>query len=117
MLLHTGKMEAPNMNKTEFAKRLSEIMEENNRTARDVSLNIGQNSGYINSILNEKAYPSMDVFFKICDELKITPVDFFDTKTRYPEMMNRIVPYYNLLNKEQAETVEKLIKAIAENNK
>ena len=94
MLLHTVKMEAPNMNKTEFAKRLSEIMEENNRTARDVSLNIGQNSGYI-----------------------ITPVDFFDTETRYPEMMNRIVPYYNLLNKEQAETVEKLIKAIAENSK
>ena len=92
-------------------------MNENNRTARDVSLNIGQNSGYINSILNEKAYPSMDVFFKICDELGITPVDFFDTETRYPEMMNRMIPFFKELNKEQTETIEKLIKAIAENNK
>ena len=105
------------MDKKEFAKRLSEVMEENNRTARDVSLNIGQNSGYINSILNEKAYPSMDVFFKICDELKITPVDFFDTETRYPGMMTRVAPYFNELKPDQAETIEKLLKAIVENNK
>ncbi|MBP5773385.1 MAG: helix-turn-helix transcriptional regulator [Eubacterium sp.] len=105
------------MNKTEFATRLNEIMQENNRTARDVSLKIGQGSGYINGILNEKSYPSMDVFFKICEELSITPVDFFDTETRYPEMMNRIVPYYNKLEKDQAETIERLIKAIVENNK
>ncbi len=110
-------MEAPNMNKTEFAKRLSEIMEENNRTARDVSLNIGQNSGYINSILNEKAYPSMDVFFKICEELSITPVDFFDTKTRYPEMMNRIIPYLQKLDHQQLDTITKVTIAIVENNK
>ena len=100
------------MNKTEFAKRLSEIMEENNRTARDVSLNIGQNSGYINSILNEKAYPSMDVFFKICEELNITPMDFFDTENRYPEMMNRVAPYFKKMNKEEFETVENLLSAI-----
>ena len=105
------------MNKTEFAKRLSEVMDENNRTARDVSLNIGQNSGYINSILNEKAYPSMDVFFKICDGLKITPVDFFDTENKYPEMMNRIIPYLKDLNYEQFDTIEKIVKAIVENNK
>ena len=100
------------MTKAEFAKRLSEIMEENNRTARDVSLNIGQNSGYINSILNEKAYPSMDVFFKICEELNITPMDFFDTENRYPEMMNRVAPYFKKMNKEEFETVENLLSAI-----
>lgn len=100
------------MTKAEFAKRLSEIMDNNNRTARDVSLNIGQNSGYINSILNEKAYPSMEVFFKICEELNISPVDFFDTETRYPEMMNRVAPYFKKMNKEEFETVENLLSAI-----
>ena len=105
------------MDKKEFAKRLSEVMEENNRTARDVSLNIGQNSGYVNSILNEKAYPSMDVFFKICDELKITPVDFFDTETRYPGMMNRILPYLKELDYDQFDIITKIVIAIVENNK
>ena len=105
------------MNKTEFATRLNEIMQENNRTARDVSLKIGQGSGYINGILNEKSYPSMDVFFKICDELSITPMDFFDTENKYPEMMNRIISYLKELNYEQFDTIEKIVKAIVENNK
>ena len=104
------------MNKTEFANRLNELMETNNRTARDISLNIGQNSGYVNSILNERAYPSMEVFFKICDELEITPMDFFDTDTRYPDMLNRMVPYLKKLNKKQFENVLLLVEAIAKNN-
>ncbi len=104
------------MNKTEFANRLNELMEINNRTARDISLNIGQNSGYVNSILNERAYPSMEVFFKICDELNITPVDFFDTDMRYPDMINRIIPYIKKLDKEQLENVALLIETIAKNN-
>lgn len=105
------------MTKAEFAKRLSEIMEENNRTARDVSLNIGQNSGYINSILNEKAYPSMDAFFKICEELGITPMGFFDTENRYPEMMNRVAPYFRKLNKKEFEAVELFLETIVEKKK
>ncbi|MCR5430290.1 MAG: helix-turn-helix domain-containing protein [Eubacterium sp.] len=105
------------MNKEEFANRLDELMAENNRTARDISLNIGQNSGYVNSILNKRAYPSMDVFFKICDELKITPVDFFDTDTRYPEMLNRIIPYLMELKQDQLENITLIVKAICENNK
>lgn len=105
------------MNKEEFANRLDELMAENNRTARDISLNIGQNSGYVNSILNKRAYPSMDVFFKICDELKITPVDFFDTDTRYPEMLNRIIPYLKGLKQDQLENITLIVKAISENNK
>lgn len=105
------------MDKNEFANRLNELMETNNRTARDISLNIGQNSGYINSILNERAYPSMEVFFKICDELKIAPVDFFDTDTRYPELLNRVIPYMMQLNQEQLENVTLLVEAIVKNNK
>ena len=59
----------------------------------------------------------MDVFFKICEELKITPVDFFDTENRYPEMMNRMIPYLKELTQEQLDTIEKIVKAIVENNK
>ena len=105
------------MNKEQFADRLGELMAENNRTARDISLNIGQNSGYVNSILNKRAYPSMDVFFKICDELNITPVDFFDTDTRYPEMLNRIIPYLKELRQDQLENITLIVEAICKNNK
>ncbi len=38
-------------------------------SARDMSLSIGQNAGYINTIESGKAFPSMTVFFYICEYL------------------------------------------------
>lgn len=44
-----------------------------------MSLDIGQNKNYINSIESGKNYPSMVHFFDICEYLHITPQAFFDT--------------------------------------
>ena len=104
------------MDKKQFAKRLNELMDEKNVTARELSLKVGKNSGYINSIINGRSYPSMDGFFDICEELGITPVDFFDTETRYPDMLNRMIPYFNKLNPKEFDNVFHLVEAIAKKN-
>lgn len=59
-----------------FAKRLSELRMLKNVSAREMSLAIGQNQGYINNIENGNNLPSMMAFFYICDYLEITPMDF-----------------------------------------
>ena len=41
-------------------------------SARDMSLSIGQSEGYINNIENGVNFPSMTVFFYICDYFGIT---------------------------------------------
>ena len=46
-------------------------------SARDMSLSIGQNEGYINHIENMQAMPSLPVFFNICEYFEITPAEFF----------------------------------------
>ena len=38
---------------------------------------IGQNSSYINRIENQRAFPSMQGFFYICEYLGVTPGAFF----------------------------------------
>ena len=40
------------------------------------SLALDQNSSYFNRIENKKVFPSMQVFFQICDHLDITPGAF-----------------------------------------
>ena len=62
-----------------FADRLSELRTEKNVSAREMSLALGQNASYINRIENRKAFPSMQLFFYICEYLGITPQDFFST--------------------------------------
>ncbi len=46
-------------------------------SARDMSLSLGQNAGYINNIENGHNFPSITVFFYICEYLGITPKEFF----------------------------------------
>lgn len=65
----------------DFSKRLAKLRNQKGVSARDMSLSIGQNPGYINNIEMGKALPSMASFFFICDYLEISPKQFFDTDT------------------------------------
>ena len=60
-----------------FSRRLAQLRAQKGVSAREMSLAIGQNSSYINRIENQRAFPSMQGFFYICEYLGITPGAFF----------------------------------------
>ena len=62
----------------EFSKRLIELRSERDISARNMSLSIGLAENYINKIERNLFYPSMSVFFYICEFLGVTPKEFFD---------------------------------------
>ncbi len=95
------------MFKNEFADRLSKLRLEKGISARDMSLSLGQNPGYINNIENGKALPSMFVFFSICDFLNISPSEFFDIENDNPEKIDEVVEDLKKLNKEQLDNIAK----------
>ena len=64
----------------DFAARLAALRETKGVSARDMSLSIGQNAGYINGIENGRALPSMSAFLFICEFLGITPAEFVSVK-------------------------------------
>lgn len=72
-------------------------------SAREMSLSIGQSEGYINNIENGVNYPSMTVFFYICDYLGITPKEFFDTETLNPTKVNELLSALKGLSNEQLD--------------
>lgn len=49
-------------------------------SAREMSLSLGQSTGYINNIENKNSLPSMSVFFYICDYFGISPKEFLSLK-------------------------------------
>lgn len=61
-----------------FCERLTELRLKAGISARDMSLSIGQNAGYVNQIENKRMYPSMEMFFAICDYFKISPMEYFN---------------------------------------
>lgn len=78
------------MYEEEFPIRLAKLRTQKGVSARDMSLSIGQNAGYINNIENGKALPSMSAFFYICEYLSVSPAEFFDTDSEQPEELRRL---------------------------
>lgn len=96
----------------EFVSRLTELRLKHGVSARDMSLSLGQNSGYINNIECGKALPSMSVFFYICDYFHITPADFFEINNPNPEKISEIVENLKLLDDEHLTIIHNLVKGL-----
>ena len=101
-----------NMFEELFYKRLTELRNRKGVSARDMSLSIGQNAGYINGLENKKGLPSMSVFFYICDYLKITPEEFFDTGKSDPECLKELLAEAKTLSPEKLRLVVELMRCM-----
>ena len=98
------------MYEEEFSTRLAKLRCKKGVSSREMSLSIGQNSGYISNIECGKALPSMSVFFFICEYLNITPSEFFDMNTEDPERINILLKDLKQLNSEQLTLISAMVK-------
>jgi len=93
-----------------FYKRLTQLRLQKGVSARDMSLTLGQSSGYINKLENKQMLPSMMVFFYICDYFNISPKEFFDDDLKTPAVMRMLVNDLKQLNDEQITNVAAIVR-------
>ncbi len=102
------------MYEKQFAQRLSQLRLKKGVSARDMSLSLGQNSGYINHIENGQTLPSLSVFFNICDYFSITPTDFFATDNNDPKLIKDISTDLSKLDEMELRSLYILIHSLAQ---
>jgi len=95
------------------AKRVVQLRSLKKVSARDMSLNMGQNEGYINSIENKKTAPSISGLYYICEYFGVQLKDFFDTGNAMPEMLEEVVADLKELDRESLEQVSAIVKKFA----
>lgn len=100
------------MDEKDFSLRLAQLREKKGVSARDMSLSIGQNPGYINNIESGKSMPSLTGIFYICEYLGITPSDFFDLENQNPNKLIEVIRDLKRLNDKQLAAVSTIIKEI-----
>ena len=98
----------------DFSNRLIKLRNQKGVSARDMSLSIGQNPGYINNIETGKALPSMANFLYICDYLNITPKEFFDTESNRPEEIRIIEKKLKKLSPDLLKSLKVIIDNLPE---
>lgn len=100
------------MDEKDFSLRLAQLREKKGVSARDMSLSIGQNPGYINNIESGKSMPSLSGIFYICEYLGISPSDFFDMDNQNPTKLLEVINDLKRLNDKQLAAVSMIVKEI-----
>ncbi len=100
------------MYEDELPLRLAQLRNKKGVSARDMSLSIGQNPGYINNIESGKAMPSMACFFYICEYLNISPKDFFAFECKTPEKLNDLISDLKKLDEKQLDNIASIVKGL-----
>ena len=100
------------MDEKDFALRLAQLREKKNVSAREMSLAIGQNAGYINNIESGKSLPSLPGIFYICDYLGISVGEFFDLETKNPTKLDAIIKDLKKLDDQELDNIANLIKGL-----
>lgn len=81
-------------------------------SAREMSLALGMNTSYINSIECGKALPAMKQFFYICDYLDVSPAEFFDAEQKHPNKLAELTNDLQKLNVKELENISALVKSL-----
>ena len=74
-----------------------------------MSLELGQNRSYIQSISSGKAMPSMAGFFNICDY-----VEFFDDSVKEPTLLNEVFSSMKNLSEDDLELIRSIAQRLNE---
>lgn len=98
-----------------LCNRLRFLRNERRMSARELSLSLGQNESYINKIETAQRSLPMNVFFRICDVLDVTPEQFFSESLKNIKPRDReILELFYKLPPEQAEHFLEIIRFIVE---
>ena len=98
------------MDEKSFSLRIATLRTKKGVSARDMSLSIGQNPGYINNIESGKSMPSLSGIFYICEYLGITPSELFDEEVANPEKIRNIIDDLKKLNDSKLNAISAIIK-------
>ena len=100
------------MDENYIKKRIAQLRTQQGISARELSLTLGQSTGYINTIENGKSLPSMSMFLVICDYFKISPKDFFDEEVKYPKILSELVNERKKLDEKSLQSLLSIIKSM-----
>ena len=99
-----------------FSNRITELRIKKNVSAREMSLALGQNESYINRIENQRSFPSMQVFFYICEYLNVTPKEFFtEPQSKNASQLPSLQENFEKLTPYQNNLISSLIKELVKN--
>ena len=102
------------MDENYIRTRITQLRMEKGVSEYQMSLDLGQNKGYIQAISSGRSLPSIQQFLKICNYFELTPMEFFDTKTAYPKLVRQTIDEVRDLSEKDLQLLLAIIERLHE---
>ncbi len=97
-----------------IGERISALLQEHNMSERQLSLELGHASGYINKITSGRTLPSLKELLYICEIFKMTPAEFF-AEQYTPEQFS-LLNELESLDKEDTQFILTIVQYLKRHN-
>ena len=97
------------MEKDFIRNRVYQIRTSHNISARNLSLELGMSSEYINQLEGGKLNPSIYFLINFCAYFSISLSEFFDDGNKYPTKIKPVIDKLFQLNTDEFDLIDKLI--------
>ena len=77
------------MDEAFIRSRITELRLKKGVSEYQMSLDLGRNKSYIQSLSSGRNNPTMENFLEICEYFEITPLQFFDSEEVNPQLMKK----------------------------
>ena len=94
-------------------KRITQLRLQKGVSEYQMSYDLGHSRGYVYNISSGTALPPLKEFFAICEYFNITPQQFFDEKSHFPESIEKASNLLKQLSEEDFALVFNIIERFA----
>ena len=78
--------------------RITQLRIQKGVSEYQMSYDLGHSRGYIYNISSGKSLPPLSEFFAVCEYFGITPSEFFNEKSKHPELIQKALDGLNELD-------------------
>ena len=100
-----------------IAARITDLRLKKNVSEYQMSLDLGRNKTYIQSITSGRNLPKMNHFLDICDYLGVTPMEFFDDELHHIPLQQKANELLKQLDEEDLLAVISILNRLAAKHK
>ena len=102
------------MDKNYIRTRITQLRMEKGISEYQMSLELGQNKGYIQAISSGRSVPSLQQLLKICSYFEVAPQDFFDTEINCPKLVRQVINAIRDLNEKDLQLLLTIVERLHE---
>ena len=100
----------------EFVRnRITELRLRKGVSEYQMSYDLGKSKGYVYNISSGRSIPPLIELLNICDYFEITPADFFNDNTDYPELIRKAVSDMQNLSDDDLQLILNMINRLSNN--